>query len=92
MQACIYQPTKTTMQSGTANSKNWLLEFIHDGSRNIAPMMGWTSSEDTLQEVKIKFSSKEAAVAFAETNKIPYEVIEPQQRKFIKRTYADNFK
>ncbi len=92
MQACIYQPTKTTMQSGTANSKNWLLEFIHDGSRFIEPIMGWTASKDMLREVKIKFPSKEAAIAFAEENKFSYEVIEPQQGKFIKRTYADNFK
>ncbi len=92
MQACIYQPTKTTMQSGAANSKDWLLEFTHDGSRSIEPVMGWTASKDMLREVKIKFSSKEAAVAFAEANKFPYEVIEPQQSKFIKRTYADNFK
>ncbi len=92
MQASIYQPTKTTMQSGTRNHKHWLLEFAHDGSRSKEPIMGWTSSQDTLREVKLKFSNKDAAIAFANSNKITYEVIEPQQKKIIKRTYADNFK
>jgi hypothetical protein len=92
MQACIYQPTKTTMQSGVANSKYWLLEFIHDGSRAIEPIMGWTTSKDMLQEVKIKFPSEESAIAFAQKNKLTYEIIKPQPKKFLKRTYADNFK
>lgn len=92
MQASIYQPTKTTMQSGARNSKHWLLEFSHDGSRKIEPIMGWIASKDMLQEVKIKFPNKDAAVAFAKTNHLTYEIIEPQHKKFIKRSYADNFK
>jgi hypothetical protein len=92
MQASIYKPTRSTTQSGVKNSQHWLLEFAHDGSREIEPVMGWISSKDTLQEVKLNFTTKEAAIAFAEKNKISYEVIEPQQRKFIKRSYADNFK
>ena len=92
MQASIYKPTKTTMQSGLANNQHWLLEFAHDGTRNIEPVMGWISSKDMLQEVKIKFPTKEAAVHFAQQNQLTYEVIEPQQKKFIKKAYADNFK
>ncbi len=92
MQASIYQPTKTVMQSGMKNSQHWLLEFAHDGSRKIEPIMGWVSSEDMLQEVSIKFPNKESAIAFANKNGLAYEVIEPQQKKFIKNAYADNFK
>ena len=92
MQVRIYKPTKTTMQSGMRNSKNWLLDFAHDGSRVIEPLMGWTSSQDMYQEVNLKFPSKEEAVAFANANQLTYEIIEPQNKKFIKRSYADNFK
>jgi hypothetical protein len=92
VQARIYKPTKTTMQSGNANNQEWLLEFIHDGSKKIEPVMGWTSSKDTLQEVKIKFPDKKTAIEFADSNRYTYEIIEPQMKKFIKQSYADNFK
>lgn len=92
MQVRIYQPTKTTMQSGIANCQKWLLEFIPKGDKKIESVMGWTSSSDMLQEVKMKFPTKQAAVEFANSNEYVYEVIEPQIRKLIKRSYADNFK
>ena len=92
MQASIYKPTKTTMQSGNANTIHWILKFQHDGSRKIEPLMGWTSSKDTMQEVKLKFSSKEKAIIFAKENQLDYKIIEPQVKKFTKRSYADNFK
>ena len=57
MQASIYKPTKTAMQSGTYNSTHWILEFVHDGSREIESVMGWVSSSDTMQEVTVKDSS-----------------------------------
>ena len=91
MQARIYQPAKTAMQSGRNNSRHWLLEFMHNGSRAIEPIMGWTSSQDMLQEVHLKFPDKEAAIAFASNNNIEYELIEPQKKKIFKSAYADNF-
>ena len=92
MQVRIYKPTKTTMQSGVANSREWLLEFVSQGDQKIEPIMGWTSSGDVLQEVKVNFPTKQAAIEFAVTNQYSYEIIEPQTRKLIKRSYADNFK
>ena len=40
----------------------------------------------------MKFPNKESAIDFAKQNNLNYEVIEPQLKKFVKRTYADNFK
>ncbi len=91
MQAYIYQPSKTSMQSGLRNTKDWILIFAHDGSRKIEPSMGWISSKDTMQEVRMKFPNKESAIAFAEKNQFNFEVITPKQKKFVKRTYAENF-
>jgi hypothetical protein len=53
--------------------------------------MGWVSSIDTMSEVKLKFSTKEQAINYAKKNNIDYNIIEPQKRKIIKKSYADNF-
>ena len=88
--ARIYKPAKTTMQSGNRNSKKWLLEFdtLNTG---ISPLMGWESSKDTMSEVKLEFSTEEQAVSYAKRNNISYNVIKPQKRKIIKKSYSDNF-
>ena len=88
--AKIYKPTKTAMQSGTRNTKNWLLEFdtLNTG---VNPLMGWESSKDTMSEIKLEFSTKEQAVNYAQKNNIEYYIVEPQKRKIIKKSYTDNF-
>ena len=88
--AKIYKPTKTAMQAGNRNTKNWLLEFdtLNTG---IDPLMGWESSKDTMSQVKLEFSTKEQAVNYAKKNNINYYIIEPQKRKIIKKSYAGNF-
>ena len=78
------------MQSGERNTKNWLLKFdtLNTGTN---PLMGWESSTDTLSELKLEFSTKELAIEYAKKNKIEFELIEPQKRKIVKKSYADNF-
>ena len=88
--ARIYIPAKTAMQSGRGKTKKWILEFITKNT-SINPLMGWESSTDTLEEVVLRFSSKEKAVEYAESNNISYTVIEPKQKKFVIKSYADNF-
>ena len=78
------------MQSGTAKSNKWILEFItNNPTKN--PLMGWESSSDTLTELKLEFSSKELAINYAKKKKIDFEIIEPKKRKVVKKSYADNF-
>ncbi len=89
--AKIYKPVKTPMQSGVRKFNKWIIEFIAD-NREINPLMGWESSSNTLSELKLEFSSKDLAVQYAKKNKIDYEIIEPKNRKIIKKSYADNFK
>ncbi len=88
--AKIYKPTKTAMQSGNRNTKNWILEFdtLETGTNQL---MGWQTSKDTMSEIKLEFSTKEEALNFAKKNNIQYYVVEPQKRKVIKKSYADNF-
>ena len=78
------------MQSGLGKSDKWLIKF-ETVNTNINPLMGWESSTDTLSELNLEFSSKELAVEYAKKNKIDFEIIEPQKRKTIKKSYADNF-
>jgi|TARA_B110000438_G_scaffold189072_1_gene180652 NADH dehydrogenase (ubiquinone) Fe-S protein 4 len=88
--AKIFKPSKTAMQSGFGNSDKWLIEFITKDN-SINPLMGWESSSDMLNELKLEFSSKELAIDYAKKNKIDFELIEPQKRKVVKKSYADNF-
>ena len=88
--AKIYIPNKSPMQSGMGKSDKWILEYeTNDPTNN--PLMGWESSSDTSDEVKLVFSSKELAVNYANKKKIDYELIEPKKRKVVKKSYSDNF-
>ena len=88
--AKIYIPAKTATQSGRGKLKKWVLEFdTKDPSIN--PLMGWETSTDTLEEVTLKFSTKEKAIKYAEKNNISYSVINPKKKKFVIKSYADNF-
>ena len=88
--AKIYIPAKTAMQSGRGKSKDWVLKFeTKDPSVN--PLMGWETSSDTLEEVVLKFPTKEKAIEFAKKNNISFTVSEPNKKEFVIKSYADNF-
>ncbi len=78
------------MQSGDKNLDKWFLEFLTNDT-GINPLMGWESSTDTLSEIKLEFSNKNLAIEYAKKNKINYEIVEPKERKLVKKSYSDNF-
>jgi len=88
--ALIYKPSKTAMQSGVKKYDKWIVEFLTD-KPGINPLMGWESSTDTFNSVKLEFKTKELAIAYSKKNKIDYELIESKNRKIIKKSYSDNF-
>ena len=92
MLARIYKPAKSAMQSGRARTKSWWLEYEPSEPLQVEPLMGWTSSTDTAQQVRLSFDTKEEAIAFAESNGLAYKVEEPKPRKAIRKSYSDNFK
>jgi len=92
MKAKIFKPAKNAMQSGRANTLEWVLEYELETPRRPEPEMGWTSSGDTLNQVRIKFITKEAAIAFAEKEGLAYTVSETHARKVKPQSYIDNFK
>ena len=93
MRARIYQPAKTAMQSGTAKAKGWVLEFAQTSAREVDPLMGWTSSDDTQTQVRLRFDTREAAEDYAKSKGIDYDIAEPKLRKPIirPRGYGENF-
>ena len=91
MNVRIFSPAKTTMQSGRGKDGQWVLEFEPQAPRSVEPLMGWTSSSDTLSQTRLFFESKEDAVAYAQSKGYLYTVEEAKQRKIKGKAYASNF-
>lgn len=92
MVARIYRPAKTAMQSGTARTRKWVLEYQPEAHREVEPLMGWTSSRDMKSQIRMSFPTKEEAIAYARRNGIAFVVHEPKPRKHRPKSYADNFR
>jgi hypothetical protein len=79
------------MQSGTAKTKEWVLDYEPEEPREIEPLMGWTSSSDMRQQLRLTFDTKEEAIAYCERHGIAYQVLEPRTPARRAISYADNF-
>lgn len=91
MQVRIYKPSKTAMQSGRAGSKKWLLEYEPTAARKADPIMGWTSSSETVTQLKLWFDTQEEAVAYAKSKGLQYSVDVETTRRMKPKAYTDNF-
>ena len=92
IKARIYKPSRNAMQSGRGKSKLWVLEYENETARVPEHLMGWVSSGDTMNQVKMRFDSKEDAIKFAKSEGLDYKVAAEQTRKTKPRNYGDNFK
>jgi hypothetical protein len=91
MTARIYKPARTAMQSGQANTKEWVLDYEPEQPRTVEPLMGWTSSADMKQQVRLRFDTKDEAIAFCEREAIPYQVFDSSPSARPRISYSDNF-
>jgi len=91
MTARIYKPARTAMQSGTAKTKEWVLDYAPEQAPAIDPLMGWTSSGDMKQQIRLQFDTKEEAIAYCERHGIPYQVFETKPPARPRISYSDNF-
>jgi len=87
----IYKPAKNAMQSGRANVRRWVLEYAPADAQHNDGLMGWSGSHDTNRQLKLRFDTKDEAVAYAQRKGLDYKVIEPHDRSFKPKSYADNF-
>ncbi|MDR6819014.1 hypothetical protein J2X76_004196 [Neorhizobium sp. 2083] len=92
MAAKIYRPAKTAMQSGKAKTHLWVLEFDQEQPRRIDPILGYTSSGDMKQQLRLTFESQEQAEAYAKREGIEYRVIQPKDPNRQIVSYTDNFR
>ena len=79
------------MQSGRGGVKSWILEYEPSSALLPNPLMGWTSSKDTLNQVRLRFPTQEEAVAFAERKGWPFEIVRPNPRQVTPKTYVSKF-
>ena len=91
MQVRIFQPPKSAMQSGRAHMRRWLMEAEPAVAKAVDPVMGWTTSHDTCEQLRLWFDSKEDAVTYATRNGFMYSIEEPRRRQVAPKSYGDNF-
>jgi hypothetical protein len=92
MAARIYRPARNAMQSGKGKTGAWILEFEALAPRGREPLMGWTSSADMRQQLRLQFDTKEQAVAYAEREGLAYTVAPEAPVRMHKKSYSENFR
>lgn len=91
LQARIYQPAKTAVQSGRFKTRNWLLEFEPQSRQEADRLIGWIGNGDTERQLSLRFATKEQAIAYCEKHDIQYSITLPNARIVRPKSYADNF-
>jgi len=75
--AVIHCPAPSAASSARPRRPVWVLAFEPRAPLSVEPLMGWTSGTDMLRHVRLRFPSRETAVAYAERHGLAYEVREP---------------
>ncbi len=92
MRARIFLPPRSAMQSGTAKTHRWVLEYEPVSAKIRDPLMGWTGSDDMNSQIHLTFETKEDAVAYAQKHEIPFDLELPVARVRRPKSYSDNFR
>ena len=79
------------MQSGTAGARRWSMKFEECHPKFVDPLMGWTGTHDTTQQLRLYFDTQEAAIAYATANRLCYLLDEPPSHVSSPKSYAANF-
>ena len=92
MRVHIYRPAKSAMQSGLAKTRRWVIAFEPATSPTRDPLMGWTGSADTRDQVRLSFATEKEAVAYAKRCGFEFTIAEPRPKRVKPKSYADNFR
>ena len=90
--ARISELDRRTTQSGKANAGRWMLEFERADPLRADPLTGWAGSNDTNPQVRLNFTSKAAAIAYAKRHGLAFHLVPAGPVKLKLQTYADNFR
>ncbi|APE29050.1 ETC complex I subunit [Aurantiacibacter gangjinensis] len=91
-EARIFKRPQSAMQSGKARTDEWVLQFVPAEREQHDPLMGWTGSGDTRQQVQLTFESCDAAQDYAKKHGIAARIHQPPVKKLKIQAYADNFR
>ena len=90
--ARIIEEQRKTTQSGKAGQGRWTLEFERQQPQRPDPLTGWNGSGDTATQVRLKFDSKEEALAYAERKGFDIHLVPAAPVSLKLQAYADNFR
>lgn len=81
MQAIIFQPCKNAMQSAPIKDNKWLLrcDVVVSSKNNLL--------NHGNNFIQLSFSSKDAAIKYAQSQGLLFDVLEVQTSKIIKKQY-----
>lgn len=75
--AVIQCPAPSVMNAGRRRGTEWVLTLESSARPFVEPLMGWTGGADPLSQVRLRFSTRDAAINYARRHGLPYEVREP---------------
>ena len=90
--ARIIEEQRKTTQSGKAGQGRWTLEFERQEAQRPDPLTGWNGSGDTATQVRLKFDSKEEALAYAQRKGFTVHLVPAAPVSLKLQAYADNFR
>ena len=90
--ARISELERKTTQSGKANTGGWLLEFERQHPLRADPLTGWNGSGDTKTQVRLRFETKEAALAYAQRKGFTVHLVPAAPVQMKIQAYSDNFR
>lgn len=90
--ARIIEEQRKTTQSGNALAGRWILEFERQQPQRPDPLTGWNGSGDTATQVKLRFNSREEALAYARRNGFDVHLVPATPVSLKIQAYADNFR
>ena len=88
----IFRGTRTPTQSGSFKSKFWYLKFDKLVDYEEDTMTGWKGNAVPENTSKLKFSTLESAISYAENKNYSYRILSYSNKKIRIKSYADNFK
>ena len=90
--ACrLFSPAPAPTSSAPRLRERWVLEFELTGRQEPDRLIGWVGGADPLEQVRLEFPSRGAALAYAERYGLACEVSEPHRRSITPKPYAENF-
>ena len=90
--ARIVEEQRKTTQSGKAQDGCWTLEFERQQPQRPDPLTGWNGSGDTATQVRLRFKSKEEAMAYARRKGFDIHLVTSPPVSLKIQAYADNFR